>query len=48
LPIADAVMGFAIEVSLDITMVASSVFLMIFCGLVAIHPKSRIVVPVSR
>jgi hypothetical protein len=34
LPIADAVMGFAIELSLDYTMVASALFLMIFlwCG----------------
>jgi drug/metabolite transporter (DMT)-like permease len=46
LPIADAVMGFAIELSLDYTMVASALFLMIFCGAVAVHPKSRIVTPV--
>ena len=43
LPIADAVMGFAIELSLDYTMVASALFLMIFCGVVAVHPKSRVV-----
>ena len=43
LPIADAIMGFAIELSLDYTMVASALFLMIFCGLVAVHPKSRVV-----
>ena len=46
LPIADAIMGFAIELSLDYTMVASALFLMIFCGVVAVHPKSRIVTPV--
>ena len=46
LPIADAVMGFAIELSLDYTMVASALFLMIFCGVVAMHSKSRIVTPV--
>jgi MFS family permease len=46
LPIADAIMGFAIELSLDYTMVASALFLMIFCGAVAVHPKSRIVTPV--
>ena len=46
LPIADAIMGFAIERSLDYTMVASALFLMIFCGAVAVHPKSRIVTPV--
>jgi MFS family permease len=45
LPIADAVMGFAIELSLDYTMVASALFLMIFCGVIAIHPKSRLVTP---
>jgi hypothetical protein len=43
LPIADAIMGFAIEFSLDFTMVASALFLMIFCGVVAVHPKSRVV-----
>ena len=43
LPIADAIMGFVIEYSLDMAMIASSVFLMVFCGLVAINPKSRVV-----
>lgn len=43
LPIADAIMGFVIEYSLDMAMVSSSVFLMVFCALVAINPKSRVV-----
>ena len=42
-PIADAIMGFAIEFSLDITMIASAVFLMVSCTLVALNPQSRVV-----
>jgi len=48
LPIADAIMGFAIEWSLDATMIGSGVFLMLFCGLVAVHPMSKIVVPIEK
>ena len=48
LPIADAIMGFAIEWSLDATMIGSGVFLMLFCGLVAVHPMSKIVVPIEN
>lgn len=43
LPIADAIMGFAIEFSLDITMIASAVFLMVSCTLIALNPQSRVV-----
>ena len=42
-PIADAIMGFAIEFSLDITMIASAVFLMVSCTLIALNPQSRVV-----
>ena len=48
LPIADAIMGFAIEWSLDATMIGSGVFLMLFCGLVAVHPMSKIVIPIEK
>ena len=43
-PIADAIMGFAIEFSLDITMIASAVFLMVSCTLIALNPQSRVVI----
>ena len=43
LPIADAIMGFAIDWSLEATMIGSAAFLMLFCGLIAAHPLSRVV-----
>jgi len=43
LPIADAIMGFAIDWSLEATMIGSSVFLMLFCGLISLHPLARVV-----
>lgn len=43
LPIADAIMGFVIDWSLEATMIGSAVFLMLFCGLIAMHPLSRVV-----
>ena len=42
-PIADAIMGFAIDFSLDITMVACGALLMVLCGILAVHPQSRVV-----
>ncbi len=42
LPIADAIMGFAIDWSLEATMIGSAAFLMLFCGLIAMHPLSRV------
>ena len=48
LPIADAIMGFAIDWSLEATMIGSSAFLMLFCGLIAIHPLSRVVITQER
>jgi MFS family permease len=42
-PIADAIMGFAIDFSLDITMVACGALLMVLCGLLALHPQSKVV-----
>ena len=43
LPIADAIMGFAIDFSLEITMLASAALLMVFCTVVALNPQSRVV-----
>ncbi|MEJ6773354.1 MAG: MFS transporter [Porticoccaceae bacterium] len=43
LPIADAIMGFAIDWSLEATMIGSAAFLMLFCSLIAAHPLSRVV-----
>jgi len=43
LPIADAIMGFAIDLSLEATMIGSSAFLMLFCGLISLHPLARVV-----
>ena len=43
--IADAIMGFAIDFSLDITMVACGALLMVLCGILAVHPQSRVVNP---
>ena len=42
LPVADGIMGFAIEISLNMTMVASAIFLMVFCSLVALNPRARL------
>ena len=42
LPVADGIMGFAIDFSLNLTMVISALFLMIFCSLVALNPRARI------
>jgi hypothetical protein len=42
LPVADGIMGFAIDFSLNLTMVLSASFLMIFCALVALNPRARI------
>ena len=42
LPVADGIMGFAIDFSLNLTMVLSALFLMIFCSLVALNPRARI------
>ena len=44
-PIADAIMGFVIEWSLDAAMIGSGVFLMLFCGIIALHPLAKVVVP---
>jgi MFS family permease len=44
-PIADAIMGFAIDFSLDITMVACGALLMVLCGILTVHPQSRVVNP---
>ena len=46
-PIADAIMGFVIEWSLDAAMIGSGVFLMLFCGIIALHPLAKVVVPKS-
>ena len=43
LPIADAIMGFAIDWSLEATMIGSAAFLMLFCGLISLHPLARVV-----
>ena len=43
LPIADAIMGFAIDFSLEITMLASAALLMVFCTVVALNPQSRVI-----
>ena len=42
-PIADAIMGFAIEFSLDITMIACSLLLMVACTLIAINPRAKVI-----
>jgi hypothetical protein len=38
-------MGFAIDFSLDITMIACGALLMVLCGVLAVHPQSRVVNP---
>jgi hypothetical protein len=43
LPIADAIMGFAIDFSLEITMLASAALLMVFCTIVALNPQSKVI-----
>ena len=43
LPIADAIMGFAIDFSLEITMLASAALLMVFCTVVALNPQSKVI-----
>jgi MFS family permease len=43
LPIADAIMGFAIDFSLEITMLASAGLLMVFCTIVALNPQSKVI-----
>ena len=48
LPIADAIMGFAIDFSLEITMLASAALLMVFCTIVALNPQSRSLTPDQR
>ena len=48
LPIADAIMGFAIDFSLEITMLASAALLMVFCTVVALNPQSRSLTPDQR
>ena len=47
LPIGDAIMGFAIEWNISVTMVGCSVILMLCCAWIALNPLSRVIVPLK-
>lgn len=47
LPIADAIMGFAIGWHLEITMVGCSLIMVVLCGAVALHPDARKIQPIK-